>query len=113
MSLNNVQFPSSLPTGCPPHAVPAAARAAALADPRAAGGGLLRPQLRQGGRVGAAVRGVRGQRGVPALRRQDVRGVQGLLQADGTEKCQVSEARFYQYNLPDITDTEYSETFLI
>ena len=92
--------------------MPAAARAS-LADPRAAGGGLLRPELRQGGRVGPAVRGVRGQRGVPALRRQDLRGVQGLLQADRPEKRQVSEARFYRYNLPDITDTEYSETFLI
>ena len=84
------------PTGCPPHAVPAAARAS-LADPRgAAGGGLLRPELRQGGRVGAAVRGVRGQRGVPALRRQDLRGVQGILQADRAEKCQVSETLFYR-----------------
>ena len=51
-------------------------------------------RLGQAGRVRPAVRGVRRQRGVPALRREDVRGLQGVLQADGAEKRQVRAAVF-------------------
>ena len=43
------------------------------------------------------MRGVRGQRGLPALRRADLRGLQGILQAHRAEERQVRVTPLFLY----------------